>query len=47
MKLEFMTMEEVFIVTYSVILLISFLFGIFAYWIFEKDNKKNNNRENE
>lgn len=35
-----LTMEEIFIVTYIIILLIGIPLGFFIYWVFEKDNKK-------
>ena len=41
-----MTMEEVFIATYIAIILLAFLIAIPVYWIFEKDNKKDNEKEN-
>lgn len=34
---ETMTMEEVFIVTYGMVFLISFLIAPFLYWTLEKD----------
>lgn len=42
---ERMTMEEIFIVTYIGILIVSVLLAIPVNWIFEKDNKNSKNNE--
>lgn len=39
---EFMTMEEVFIVTWGGAIILGIVLGFLAYRIFEKDNKKEN-----